>query len=191
MNPYAALLINAALCALVATILLFMSRILGRRRGSTVKYEIFETGNPPIGSLRGTRFPVKFYLTAILFVVFDIEAVLIYPWTTQFTALGWAGLATTCGCFATSRFIGGACVPDAIRGCAPGGVLRSLAHRFFCAGLAELPHVDGLASGIASLPNSGVTFLSSNSAAIARGFANGITLGADIGAVAPVGAGET
>ncbi len=37
---------------------------------------------------------MKFYLTAILFVVFDIEAVLIYPWTTQFRALGWTGLAT-------------------------------------------------------------------------------------------------
>jgi NADH:ubiquinone oxidoreductase subunit 3 (subunit A) len=73
LNAYAALLINAALCALVATVLLFMSRILGRRRGSTVKYEIFETGNPPIGSLRGTRFPVKFYLTAILFIIFDID----------------------------------------------------------------------------------------------------------------------
>ena len=37
---------------------------------------------------------VKFYLTAILFVVFDIEAVLIYPWTVQFRYLGWSGLLT-------------------------------------------------------------------------------------------------
>ena len=93
MNPYAALLINAALCALVATVLLFMSRILGRRRGSTVKYEIFETGNPPIGSLRGTRFPVKFYLTAILFIIFDIEVVFMYPWAVAYRQLGWFGLA--------------------------------------------------------------------------------------------------
>jgi NADH-quinone oxidoreductase subunit A len=93
LNPYAALSINAALCALVATILLFMSRILGRRRGSTVKYEIFETGNPPIGSLRGTRFPVKFYLTAILFIVFDIEVIFMYPWAVAYRQLGWSGLA--------------------------------------------------------------------------------------------------
>jgi NADH-quinone oxidoreductase subunit A len=93
LNPYAALLINAALCGLVATILLFMSRILGRRRGSKVKYEIFETGNPPIGSLRGTRFPVKFYLTAILFIVFDIEVVFMYPWAVIYRELGWFGLA--------------------------------------------------------------------------------------------------
>jgi len=93
LNPYAALLINAALCALVATVLLFMSRILGRRRGSTVKYEIFETGNPPIGSLRGTRFPVKFYLTAILFIIFDIEVVFMYPWAVAYRQLGWFGFA--------------------------------------------------------------------------------------------------
>jgi NADH-quinone oxidoreductase subunit A len=37
---------------------------------------------------------VKFYLTAILFVVFDIEVVLMYPWTLQFRSLGWTGLAT-------------------------------------------------------------------------------------------------
>jgi NADH-quinone oxidoreductase subunit A len=37
---------------------------------------------------------VKFYLTAILFVVFDLEVVLMYPWTLQFRSLGWTGLAT-------------------------------------------------------------------------------------------------
>ena len=79
MNPYAALLINAALCAVV-TIMLFMSRLIGPHKRTTVKQQIFETGNPPIGSLRGFRFPVKFYLTAILFIVFDIEVVFMYPW---------------------------------------------------------------------------------------------------------------
>jgi NADH-quinone oxidoreductase subunit A len=91
-SPYAALLVNAALCGAVATLLLFLSRILGRRRGSTVKYEVFETGNPPIGSLRGTRFPVKFYLTAILFIIFDIEVVFMYPWAVAYRELGWFSL---------------------------------------------------------------------------------------------------
>lgn len=93
MNPYAALFINAVLCGLVATLMLFLSRILGRRRGSPVKYDIFETGNPPIGSLRGTRFPVKFYLTAILFIIFDIEVVFMYPWAVAYRELGWFSLA--------------------------------------------------------------------------------------------------
>jgi len=94
LNPYAALLISVALCGVVATLMLVMSWLLGPKRPSEVKLQIFETGNPPIGSLRGHRFPVKFYLVAILFVVFDIEVVFMYPWAALFKGLGWGGFAT-------------------------------------------------------------------------------------------------
>ena len=93
MNPYAALLISVALCGVVATLMLVMSWLLGPKRPTEVKLQIFETGNPPIGSLRGHRFPVKFYLVAILFVVFDIEVVFMYPWAVAYRSLGWFGLA--------------------------------------------------------------------------------------------------
>ena len=93
MNPYAALLISVALCGVVATLMLVMSWLLGPKRPTEVKLQIFETGNPPIGSLRGHRFPVKFYLVAILFVVFDIEVVFMYPWAVAYRGLGWFGLA--------------------------------------------------------------------------------------------------
>jgi len=93
LNPYAALLISVALCGVVATLMLVMSWLLGPKRPSEVKLQIFETGNPPIGSLRGHRFPVKFYLVAILFVVFDIEVVFMYPWAVAYRGLGWFGLA--------------------------------------------------------------------------------------------------
>lgn len=93
MNPYAALLISVGLCAAVAGLMLIMSWLLGPKRPSQVKLEVFETGNPPIGTLRGIRFPVKFYLTAILFVVFDIEVVFMYPWAVIYRSLGWFGLA--------------------------------------------------------------------------------------------------
>jgi len=73
--------------------MLVMSWLLGPKRPSEVKLQIFETGNPPIGSLRGHRFPVKFYLVAILFVVFDIEVVFMYPWAVAYRGLGWFGLA--------------------------------------------------------------------------------------------------
>ena len=49
------------------------------------------------------KLSVKFYLTAILFVVFDIEAVFIYPWAIQFRSLGWAGLAQMFGFRRDSR----------------------------------------------------------------------------------------
>jgi NADH-quinone oxidoreductase subunit A len=51
----------------------------------------YESGSESTGA-RFVKPSVKFYLTAILFTVFDIEAVLIYPWTTQFRSLGWIGL---------------------------------------------------------------------------------------------------
>jgi NADH-quinone oxidoreductase subunit A len=93
LNPYAALLISFALCGVVATLMVLMSWLLGPKRPTEVKLEIFETGNPPIGSLRGMRFPVKFYLVAILFIVFDIEVVFMYPWAVVYRSLGWFGLA--------------------------------------------------------------------------------------------------
>ncbi|MEW6272754.1 MAG: NADH-quinone oxidoreductase subunit A [Thermodesulfobacteriota bacterium] len=92
-NPYIALLISFVLCALVAAIMMSASWILGPKRASKAKLEIFETGNPPLGSIRGIRFPVKFYLVAILFVVFDVEVVFMYPWAVVFRRLGWMGLA--------------------------------------------------------------------------------------------------
>jgi NADH-quinone oxidoreductase subunit A len=93
LNPYLALLMSFGLCAFVAAAMVGMSWILGPRHPTQVKLEIFETGNPPLGSLRGVRFPIKFYLTAILFIVFDIEVVFMYPWAVIFRRLGWVGLA--------------------------------------------------------------------------------------------------
>jgi len=91
-NPYLALLMSFGLCALVATIMVCASWILGPKNPTTTKLEIFETGNPPLGSLRGVRFPIKFYLTAILFIVFDIEVVFMFPWAVIFRQLGFPGL---------------------------------------------------------------------------------------------------
>jgi NADH-quinone oxidoreductase subunit A len=92
-NPYIALLISFLLCAIVAAIMTCASWLLGPKSANKARREIFETGNPPIGSIRGIRFPVKFYLTAILFVVFDIEVVFMYPWAVIYRKLGWFGLA--------------------------------------------------------------------------------------------------
>ena len=54
--------------------------------------EPFESGNPSSGA-QHVKLSVKFYLTAILFVVFDIEAIFLYPWAVLFQRLGWVGLA--------------------------------------------------------------------------------------------------
>jgi NADH-quinone oxidoreductase subunit A len=66
---------------------------LGPKAPNPDKPMPFESGNPSEGARR-LRPSVKFYLTALLFVVFDIEAVMIYPWAVEFRSLGWVGFAT-------------------------------------------------------------------------------------------------
>jgi NADH-quinone oxidoreductase subunit A len=73
-----------------AFLLLGAANVLGPRRNSAVKAAPFECGSAPVGSARD-RFGVKFYVVALLFIVFDIEAIFLYPWAVLFTELGWAG----------------------------------------------------------------------------------------------------
>ena len=91
-QSYLAVLISAGLCALVVAIMVGASRLLGRRHESKAKMSVFEAGNRSVGEVKSHRFPVKFYLTAILFIVFDVEVVFMYPWAVIFRQLGWFGL---------------------------------------------------------------------------------------------------
>ena len=63
----------------LAAVMLALANVLGPRRPSAVKSAPFECGSEPIGSAR-ERFGVKFYVVALLFIVFDIEAIFLYPW---------------------------------------------------------------------------------------------------------------
>ena len=65
---------------------------LGPKNDGSAEHNIpFECGSESSGG-KHVRLSVKFYLTAILFVVFDIEAVFLYPWAIKFRSLGWMGL---------------------------------------------------------------------------------------------------
>jgi NADH-quinone oxidoreductase subunit A len=64
--------------------------LLGPRREFAEKNEPFECGEKPIVSPR-QRYAVKFYMVAILFVVFDVEAIFFYPWAAVFEQLSWFG----------------------------------------------------------------------------------------------------
>ena len=68
------------------------STLGGKLKETPEKMMPFECGSDSSGG-RHLKLSVKFYLTAILFVVFDIEAVFVYPWAIQFRSLGWLGLA--------------------------------------------------------------------------------------------------
>ncbi len=85
---------------LLGSTMIALSNILGPRRPSLVKTTPFECGSEPVGSAR-ERFGVKFYVVALLFIVFDIEAIFLYPWAVlllpsdehgvHYAGLGWPG----------------------------------------------------------------------------------------------------
>ena len=93
MAPYIPRLILFVIGAVITVTFFTATSLLGPRNPTPEKMMPYECGSDSTGG-RFVKPSVKFYLTAILFVVFDIEAVLIYPWTTQFRELGWSGLAT-------------------------------------------------------------------------------------------------
>ena len=76
---YLPLLIHFIVAGIVATAIVVLSRILGYRKPSMAKLSPYECGMVPVGDARG-RFSVKFYLVAMLFIIFDVEAVFLYPW---------------------------------------------------------------------------------------------------------------
>jgi len=78
------LLITVGLAVALGLVILALSAYLGPKRATPVKVEPFECGNPASGTAR-ERFNVRYYLVAILFLVFDIEAVFIYPWAVVFS----------------------------------------------------------------------------------------------------------
>ncbi len=84
------LLLYAALVLVVAAAMLIISRLLGERRDRGARAEPYESGILPTGSAR-LRFGVKFYLVALFFVIFDLEAAFLLTWAIAFRELGWAG----------------------------------------------------------------------------------------------------
>jgi NADH-quinone oxidoreductase subunit A len=78
------------MAGLLAVVLVGAATLLGPRHPSSVKSSVFECGSDPIGSAH-ERFGVKFYMIALLFIVFDVEAVFVYPWAVLLKDLGWPG----------------------------------------------------------------------------------------------------
>ncbi len=68
-----------------------MTAVLGPRSKGKIKNEAYESGVGPIIGAVDQKFSVKFYLLAILFLIFDIEAVFMYPWAVSVRELGWFG----------------------------------------------------------------------------------------------------
>lgn len=92
MELYTPVLVLAGLAALFAVGSVAMSTLVGPRRYNRAKLDSYECGIEPTPQALSGRFPVKYYITAMLFIVFDIEIIFLYPWAVQFDQLGWFGL---------------------------------------------------------------------------------------------------
>ena len=92
LSPYVPIAVVLLLAGGMAVLISGMSSWLAPPRPTAVKSENFECGSVAEGSAHG-RFAVKFYVVALLFIVFDVEAVFLYPWAVNFLALGWFGYA--------------------------------------------------------------------------------------------------
>jgi NADH-quinone oxidoreductase subunit A len=84
LRPYGIFLILLAFVLANAVLLLVLSHFAAPRRPTAVKGMPYESGMPPIGGAR-ERFSIKFYLVAMMFIVFDIETVFLLPWAAIFT----------------------------------------------------------------------------------------------------------
>lgn len=99
--PIILLVVVAGLFGLGSVVL---SSLIGQKKPSPVKMQPYECGCDPVGNAR-ERFSIKFYLIAMLFILFDIEAVFLYPWAILYKRLGLFGLAEM-GVFIVILFVG-------------------------------------------------------------------------------------
>jgi NADH-quinone oxidoreductase subunit A len=94
-NPYVAILVMMAVAAVLAVGGLGASRLLGPRRYNETKLDEYECGiEPSPHPVSGGRFPVRFYLVAMTFIIFDIEVVFLYPWASHMSSLGGSAAIT-------------------------------------------------------------------------------------------------
>ena len=92
LSDYLPIVILAGLATVFAVASLAASAMLRPHRPNPVKLSAYECGNDPVRLPRGERFSVKFYLVAMLFIIFDIETIFLFPWAVSFRALGIFGL---------------------------------------------------------------------------------------------------
>lgn len=91
MNQYIPLIALFVVCSGFILGMLFVSSFFGPKNKTKTKQLPFECGAVSVGSVRDQRFSVRFYLIAMLFILFDIEVIFLYPWALVLPELGWAG----------------------------------------------------------------------------------------------------
>ena len=89
-EQYLPVLLLIGVAAGVGAMFTLLGMLLGPKRDSAAKRMPFESGMPNVGS-GFKRYSVRFYLVAMIFLIFDVEVVFLYPWAVKFRELGWFG----------------------------------------------------------------------------------------------------
>jgi NADH-quinone oxidoreductase subunit A len=92
LRDYLPIVVLAALALVFAVASLLVSRLFRPNNPNPVKLSAYECGNEPVRLPKGERFSVKFYVVAMLFIIFDIETIFLFPWAITFRQLGLFGL---------------------------------------------------------------------------------------------------
>jgi NADH-quinone oxidoreductase subunit A len=92
LSNYIPIALMIAISALFGVVMANFSKWIGPRRPDKEKLSVYESGMAPVGSTR-ERVSVKYYVVAMLFIIFDIELVFLYPWAVTFMSLGAFALA--------------------------------------------------------------------------------------------------
>ncbi len=87
---YLPILIYMLIAVGLVGVIVLLSELLGKKTHTVQKDIPYECGMDPIGDAR-SRYTVRFYIIAMFFIVFDIEAIFLYPWGVIFKQLGWFG----------------------------------------------------------------------------------------------------
>ena len=90
LGPYVPILIQFVVVLALGGAILGASALVGKKRPTREKLAPYECGIPPVGDAR-ERFSVSFYLVGMLFILFDVEAVFLYPWAVVYKELRWFG----------------------------------------------------------------------------------------------------
>lgn len=92
MAEYLPILVFALLAAALPLATIFLARALQTHRPNRAKSQPYESGIEPTSEAFDTRFSVRYFLIAVLFVVFDVETIFLFPWAIMFNRLGLFGL---------------------------------------------------------------------------------------------------
>ncbi|MGE5700501.1 MAG: NADH-quinone oxidoreductase subunit A, partial [Deltaproteobacteria bacterium] len=89
-DPYFSILLLLVIALGMSVGFVFLSQALGPKRYERIKFSVYECGVDPF-TTASVRISVKFYLIALLFILFDLESAFLYPWAVLFRQLGWFG----------------------------------------------------------------------------------------------------